>query len=147
MNESTGEGVHTEMIERMKQDHFWWYQGPMILWAIALFTQSSIPGDRIPDFEVFSHDKLIHFFIYVVFAATVNRAVANQGRFPLPARHHFLFTLIIVALFAASDEFHQYFVPNRSCDFFDWLADSVGAILCIVVLWAKAKWKPPVVSA
>jgi VanZ family protein len=137
-------GVLTEMIERTKQDHFLWYKGPMILWAIALFTQSSIPGDRIADFEVFSHDKLIHFFIYVVFAATVNRAVANQGRLPLLARRHFLFTLIIVALFAGSDEFHQYFVPNRSCDFFDWLADCAGAILCIIVLWAKTKWKPPV---
>ncbi len=134
------------MFERLRQNNFLWYQSPMILWAIALFTQSSIPGDRIPDLEIFTHDKLIHFFIYVVFAVTVHRAIRNQIMFPLLAARPYLFTFIIIVLFAASDEFHQYFVPNRSCDFFDWLVDSGGAVLYLSFAWLRTRLKPAVAS-
>lgn len=33
---------------------------------------------------------------------------------------------IFCALYACSDEFHQYFVPGRSCKFFDVCVDSTG---------------------
>ncbi|HET6346276.1 MAG TPA: VanZ family protein, partial [Myxococcota bacterium] len=33
---------------------------------------------------------------------------------------------------------HQYFVPGRTTDVMDWLADTVGAVLC-VVLWQAYK--------
>ena len=119
----------------------------MIVWAAALFTQSSIPGDSIPDLGILTHDKIIHFCIYVIFTATVNRAMRNQKRYPLFASHHYVFTFILVAIFAASDEFHQYFVPKRSCDFFDWLADSAGAMLYIVFHWVRGRYKTAVASA
>ena len=34
--------------------------------------------------------------------------------------------LLIGALYGASDETHQLFVPGRSCDIADWIADCVG---------------------
>jgi VanZ family protein len=33
----------------------------------------------------------------------------------------------ITSLYGASDEFHQFFTPNRSVEIFDWLADTAGA--------------------
>ena len=38
---------------------------------------------------------------------------------------------LLTVLYGASDEFHQWFVPGRFCDFQDWLADGVGASLVI----------------
>ncbi len=127
------------MIERLKRNTFWWYQGPMIAWAVALFTQSSIPGTHIPDWDFLSHDKVIHFFIYVVFAFAANRAIRHQTRFPLLAHHHYVFTLLLVALYGASDELHQYFVPSRTCSVYDWIADSLGAVLFMVFDWVRGK--------
>jgi hypothetical protein len=135
------------MLDRLKQNRFLWYQGPMIAWAIVLFTQSSIPGDRLPGWELLSHDKIIHFFIYVVFAFTVQRAIRHQTKYPLLAKHQYLVTFVIIALYGASDEFHQYFIPNRSCSWNDWFADSLGAVLFVGFDWVRTKLRPSVASA
>lgn len=127
------------MFERLRQNLFLWHQGPMIVWAAALFIQSSIPGDNIPEWSVLSHDKIIHFLIYIVFAVTVHRGIRNQQRFPLLAQHHWIATVVIVSVYGASDEFHQYFVPNRSCSVYDWGADSLGAVVYVAGSWLQTK--------
>ncbi len=129
------------MIERLKQNRFLWYQGPMIAWAVALFVQSSIPGEFIPKEGIFTHDKLIHFVIYVLFAISVHRAIRYQNKFPFLARHHYVFTILIVSLYGISDEFHQSFVPNRSGRVNDWLADTLGGIVYVGFHWLRARWK------
>jgi VanZ family protein len=134
------------MLERLKQNHFWWYQGPMVVWALALFTESSIPGNRIPGFWVFSYDKVIHFLIYVVCAVAVNRGIRNQSRFPLLAKHHLIFTIALVSAYGATDEWHQYFVPKRNCSLYDWMADTAGGIVVALLYWLKSLRKPSIVS-
>jgi VanZ family protein len=111
----------------------------MFLWALALFTESSIQGDDIPDFGFLTHDKVIHFFIYTIFALVVYRAVRHQERFPLLARHGYLATFFIVALYAATDELHQYFVPNRDCSLYDWFADCLGAVTYLTFDWIASR--------
>ena len=37
-------------------------------------------------------------------------------------------------LYAASDEFHQYFVPGRECKVTDWLFDCLGALMGLLIL-------------
>ena len=37
--------------------------------------------------------------------------------------------LSIASAYAASDEWHQSFVAGRDSDLFDWVADSIGAVL------------------
>lgn len=39
------------------------------------------------------------------------------------------FAAILAAAYAATDEFHQLFVPGRACDPADWLVDIVAATL------------------
>lgn len=130
------------MFERLKQNHFWWFQGPMIMWAVALFVQSSIPGDRIPSFEFFTNDKLIHFLEYVILAICVHRGIRFQNRFPFLANNHYLFTFIFVAAYGASDEFHQYFVRNRNSSILDLLADCFGSLVYLAYYWLRGKLKP-----
>jgi VanZ family protein len=42
-------------------------------------------------------------------------------------------SVISTALYGLSDEIHQYFVPERSADPFDWMADAVGGALGAVI--------------
>jgi VanZ family protein len=42
---------------------------------------------------------------------------------------------VITILYGAFDEIHQAFVPGRTPDKYDLLADSVGAVVAIVVVW------------
>lgn len=45
-----------------------------------------------------------------------------------------VFPLLITIFYAISDEIHQYFVPNRSCQLKDVIIDSIGGILAIVCI-------------
>jgi VanZ family protein len=48
-------------------------------------------------------------------------------------------TLIVVVLYAASDEFHQLFVPSREASVRDVLIDSSGAILALILIRLAAR--------
>jgi VanZ family protein len=47
--------------------------------------------------------------------------------------------LLVVSAYGASDEWHQSFVPGRSTDVRDWIADTIGAALAIG-LYAGWAW-------
>lgn len=44
--------------------------------------------------------------------------------------------MIVVAVYAASDEFHQMFVPNRGAAWHDVLLDCCGGAAGLLLLWA-----------
>lgn len=129
------------MLERLRQNPFWWYQGPMVVWATLLFILSSIPGTEIPALWVFGYDKVIHFLLYVVLAWTVYRAIVHQEWNVTLKKHPYIFTILIVALYGATDEWHQLFVPKRSCSLYDWFADCIGAMTVCAAYWLRAKLK------
>jgi VanZ family protein len=110
------------------------YQLPVIIWACLIFIESSIPGERFPDVPVFNADKLVHLCIYFVFCFFSHRAFTHQQKFPLIVRHSLVFSVVLTLLYGISDECHQYFVPGRSSDVFDVMADLAGGILCVVVI-------------
>ncbi len=120
---------------------FAWFQLPLFLWALAIFVASSIPGADFPDSPIFSHDKILHFIVYFGFGYLLERALYNQNRFPMLARHSHLATLLIAVLYGASDEFHQFFVPGRTMDIFDLMADTTGAAVAIAVVWLLNRFR------
>ncbi len=51
------------------------------------------------------------------------------------------FALLVAVLFAASDEWHQSFVPSREGALRDVLIDSAGAMLGLLTLWRWGRWR------
>lgn len=49
--------------------------------------------------------------------------------------------VLLASLYGATDELHQAFVPGRSADASDWLADTAGAALAVTlaVLWQRRR--------
>lgn len=45
-----------------------------------------------------------------------------------------ILTVILIALYGFSDEFHQYFIPKRAFDLYDLLADTIGAMIAVIVM-------------
>lgn len=100
-------------------------------WAAVIFAGSAMPGSSIPGgYSVYGH-----LGEYFVLGALV--ALATGGG----TRTTVLFALAFCALYAASDEFHQAFVPMRTPDPLDWLADMAGATVGAVslTLWAARR--------
>jgi len=42
--------------------------------------------------------------------------------------------LLISSVYGLSDEFHQNFVAGRYSDIFDWVADTIGAALVLILM-------------
>jgi VanZ family protein len=50
-----------------------------------------------------------------------------------------LITIAFCSLYALSDEWHQSFVPGRSSDVLDWIADTLGAGFSVFLLYKLQK--------
>jgi VanZ family protein len=94
---------------------------PPLAWAVLILVLTSIPQPHLPD--VRGIDKLGHLCMYGVLGLLTVRSFATDLR---PWRI-FLLVLLGICLFGALDEWHQQFIPGRTMDVRDWLADSLGA--------------------
>ncbi len=105
------------------------------LWAALIFVSSSIPGDQIPSPWTWSPDKLIHVVIFGVLAVLVYRACIQT----FSASRAITGTILVCTLYAVSDEVHQLFVRNRSCEFLDVVADVCGILIGVAgfTLWRR----------
>jgi VanZ family protein len=103
--------------------------GPPVLWAAFILLLTSVPGTYLPrvSFLTFlSSDKLVHGTMYGIFAWLATRALVRGGR---PLGQTILVVMLGIAIFGVLDEWHQQFIPGRSMDLFDWMADLSGAFI------------------
>ena len=111
------------------------YQLPFIIWAIAIFISSSIPGNDLPNIGILNADKIAHFLIFFLFCAFTHRAIKFQNRYPFLARHDLVFSVLITISYGVVDEAHQIFVPSRDSNLRDLAADALGAFLYVGAVW------------
>ena len=101
-------------------------------WMITIFILSSLPGSELPKTRIPHADKMVHFVLYFILGGLIIRAFI--GTYPgLRLRRLVLLSVALVAFYAASDEFHQYFVPARSMDIVDFLVDIFGASFAFIL--------------
>jgi len=111
---------------------FWLRWLPPLSWATAIFylsSQSRPLGRRWPSLP----SALAHVFEFAVLAALLHRSLAAEAqrrkRAVAPA-------FVLTALYAASDEVHQVFVPERTATPAEYGLDLLGASLGLwVSLW------------
>lgn len=116
------------------------YHLPVIIFCLVIFIESSIPSDAFPILEFEWSDKIIHFLIYLVLFFTFNFSFSNQDKFFLIKMHSLSASLFFTALYGATDEIHQFFVPGRTCDIYDWIADVFGAVFALFILLLLKKY-------
>ena len=75
----------------------------------------------MPELTALAWDKALHAAEYAGFALFVCRALRGEE-----VRSWRRFAITIVGLYAASDEWHQLFVPGRDAAALDWVADAIG---------------------
>ena len=77
-------------------------------------------------------DKLAHATVFGILAVALDAALQfNRPDLPLHRRH--LLVFVAVSIFGATDEWHQFFVPGRSCELGDWVADTLGGSLGLLM--------------
>lgn len=125
-----------------KYRHFLWYQFPAIAWAAAIFIQSSFSEIPAPELGFDWQDKIYHAIEYAMLGFLQHRAFFFQKN-QFFKSYAGILTWLLGSLYAISDEIHQYFVPGRSADIGDALADVAGISIILLLLglirWIKIK--------
>lgn len=96
-----------------------------IIAVILVLIGILMPGDDVPSVGIPNLDKVVHCgmfgFVTLCFYWDYSRATHKMPRFVL--------SLAILILFAGSTEIMQMYVPGRSCDYRDLIADTIGILL------------------
>ena len=104
------------------------------VWAVILFTLTSIPKLHTPMSDTLDIDKLAHFIVYTIFAYLFMKMFGKK-QYSSKLR-----LLSILAVFIPIfDELHQIPIPGRSFSYYDILADFLGFL--IVIIYFKIKLK------
>ena len=140
------------------------YWLPVAIWMVAIFTASgdsasfqhssriiapllhwllpALSNDAVY-FVVLAVRKCAHLTEYAILALLVWRA--RRKPFRGDARPwlwaHAAEALWVAVFYAASDEFHQTFVPSREGCVRDVVIDSSGAVLGLGALWLFGRWR------
>jgi len=93
---------------------------------MILFTATTLPAKELPKTGV--NDKIEHFLGYFLLTFLFSNALFFQNKNKSFKKFPITFALLIVAFYGMVDEVHQYFIPGRFCDFYDWTADVTGAL-------------------
>jgi VanZ family protein len=98
---------------------------PPIVYMLSIYHFSS-ESDPMPVITAHVRDKLLHTAEYAGLAALLGRALIGEG---LNAGRACLLAILLTSVYGATDEFHQWFVPMRTSDLRDLMADAVGAAI------------------
>jgi len=127
--------------------------GPIVRWFIPDISEVALGQ------IVFTVRKTAHVTEYAFLAALVWRALRNpmvkaqrpdgrsthieEGKVALQLWRwsQAMLALGVAALYAASDEIHQLFVPTREGRFGDVVLDSAGAALGLFAIWMVGRWR------
>lgn len=114
-------------MDKISIPRFIQYWFPVIIYAVCIFTVSSVPGKDIPDLFP-KQDILFHTAEYVIFALLISRAIKEY--YPNQyALKRFLWVVALAIIYALTDEFHQSFVPYRTAAMSDVFIDGVGSLI------------------
>jgi VanZ family protein len=138
---------------------------PLLLWMSVIFSASTGLGSPahtslfvVPFLHWLNPDmspetiervhycvrKTAHFVEYSMLGFLIWRVVHSA---PAMATHHpsrhFRLALLFAALYAASDETHQIFVPSREAAVTDVLLDTCGAAAGLALTWCVVWWRTP----
>jgi VanZ family protein len=118
-------------------EHSSFFVEPFLHWLFPRMSQSRV--------EVIHHfiRKCAHLTEYAVLALLLWRAVRQPvNNDPRPWKWPEAgLALAIVLLYAASDEFHQSFVPMRTALVSDVFIDTAGGATGLLALWIFGRWR------
>lgn len=112
--------------------------GPAFFIMFSIFYLSAQTGERLnavlpwfqrwmPGIQGFDWAHFVaYFFLAIAFAWATARPT-----FPFPDK---TLAVALSVLYGVTDEFHQRFIPGRTCDPSDLLHDGIGAVLAMAFL-------------
>ena len=111
---------------------------PAIGWFFLVLILICLPGSQFPKtddwLDIIFFDKWVHAGLFAVLAFLWMRPYVNSS-LPKQTILQIIFKIALsVSIWGLTTEFIQkYFAYNRSFDWWDWAADSTGALLAYIL--------------
>jgi VanZ family protein len=103
------------------------------IWALS--SQRTLPMPK----GVLGIDKVQHIIAYLVLAGTIALWFPRE-QWAVHRLRTMSVIFTIALAYGVGDEIHQYFVPGRDCNVWDWLADALGAMIGIGLALPLMRW-------
>lgn len=144
----------------------WIFTAAVILWMVLIFSFSAKPADQSADMSLSVGKILGSIFVkdyeklsekeQADFAETIDYPVRKTAHateymilgillvcmlqsYGCGSKKLYVCSFLFGTVYAASDEFHQLFVPGRSCQLSDVLLDSAGVLVGVGVVCLMKK--------
>jgi len=113
----------------MKKPFLWFLT---FSWAYLIFYLTSIPSPKVTDNEIIGYllSGGEHFFFFGIQAVLLSLSLPKKI-FNLSVN---FVAVTLTSLFGLWDELHQLRIVGRTADPIDWVLDTFGAILFLVIL-------------
>ena len=110
--------------------------GPAVVIMLVIFALSATPGKELPTFGVIDWlvKKGSHMLGYALLALGFLRGIAGAAGEVKPHWKYAGLAILLTALYAMSDEAHQFFVAGRSSEWTDVGIDTTGGLIALF-LW------------
>lgn len=101
-------------------------------WGALILYLTSIPSLKVSDVELISFiiSSLEHFFFFGVQAILLFFAIRES----FPKLNSGVAAVVLTSLYGLLDELHQLSVFERTADPIDWILDTIGALIFIVII-------------
>ncbi|GAB2837544.1 VanZ family protein [Ferruginibacter profundus] len=112
---------------------------PGIAWFFLVLTLVCIPGEDLPKADnwmiAIDYDKLIHVGIFAVLAFLFMYPIGKSAAFSKKDKWHYFIKIALVTVVwgYTTEVIQKFFIPGRSYDLTDWLADSIGGLVALLV--------------
>ena len=110
---------------------------PGIAWFFVVLVLICIPGEDLPKVDnwmiAIDYDKLIHIGIFG-FLAFLFMYPATKSTLSKKRKLYFCIKIALVTVVwgYTTEVLQKFYIPGRSYDLADWLADSIGGVLALV---------------
>ncbi len=113
-----------------------WRWGPAAAQMAAIFVLSS--QESLPSLPGGLTDYTGHFIGYAILGVLLLRGLAGATWRGVTSRAGWC-AVALASAYGVTDEVHQLFVPGRSATIEDWVADTLGAVVGVMIVRAAAR--------
>jgi VanZ family protein len=104
----------------------------LIIYSIVIFIFSSKPEVGVQQY-FYGQDKVMHFFAYSIYAFLC--LIALNDKIWLLKFIHYFSALFFSVSYGIFNEIYQYFIPEREFSIGDIVANSLGVITCLILVY------------
>ncbi|BDD02771.1 hypothetical protein AUTU_02540 [Aureibacter tunicatorum] len=102
------------------------------MWALVILFLTLIPGQHLPEmvsWNLLATDKLAHSFVFMILTLLAIIGFLKQGVYPWLKQRAEWVAVAGAFVYGGFIELMQSFIPNRSFEFQDMIANGIGCLL------------------